>query len=402
MASSSWTACATVGRQALIRGLRAFQAMALLELDRLSKSFVTRRGPAVVALADVSLTVRPGEILVLLGPSGSGKTTTLRLIAGLESPSSGEVRMDGRSMTQVPPDQRGVAMVFQDQPLFSHLSTRENLALPLRLQKKSANEIAVAVSQIAEVLRLESLLDCPSSSLSGGEHRRVALGMAMLKQPRVLLLDEPWVHLDPRLRSDLRHELRLLQRRRGFTVLLVTHDREEAMALGDRLAVLHRGSLLQVGTPLDVYQQPGHAVVADGMGRYPVNWLRGRWRHDGASVHFVADDLPSWALPAPAHASPEALHPDRRVLLGLRPESLRPIPYLGSPEFALRGTVEAVENLGVESLLRCRSETVLWTARVESGRETTVGQNVTLGFDPAEVLWFDAATSQRLSHSSVR
>lgn len=375
-------------------------ATASVELVQLSKSFVSRRSPDVLALHDVSLVAHPGEVLVLFGPSGSGKTTTLRLIAGLETPSTGEVRIDGRSMAGIPPDQRGVAMVFQDQPLFSHLTVGENLALPLRLQKRNAAEIRDAVSRITEVLHLQSLLDRAAPTLSGGEQRRVALGMALLKQPRVLLLDEPWVHLDPRLRADLRHELRLLQRRWGLTVLLVTHDRDEALSLGDRIAMLHRGSLLQVGTPAEVYRRPHHAVVADGTGRFPVNWVRGQRRRAGHGVHFVADDLPSWSLPAPPATMVDEAGLERPILLGIRPEFVRASILNESTRNApLRATLEAVESLGSESLLRCRVGSSLWSVPVESdfAASARAGQEVSLAFEEADALWFDADTSRCLT-----
>jgi multiple sugar transport system ATP-binding protein len=371
--------------------------MASVDLDNLSKVYSTRRDPRILALDHVSLSVRSGEFFVLLGPSGSGKTTTLRLIAGLEAPSSGGIRIDGQPMADVAPDQRGVAMMFQDQPLFPHLNAGENLALPLRLRKRSEADIRREVADMAELLRLGDLLNRPALSLSGGEHRRVALGMALLKRPRVLLLDEPLVHLDPRLRADLRHELRQLQRRLGFTLLLVTHDHEEAMALGNRLAVMHHGALLQCGTPLEVYRRPSHIAVAESIGRHPVNWICGTWQSRDGQVVFATKDLPSWTVPKPTDIDANDSGLGRDVLLGLRPESLRLTSSGSSRPSDLPTRLEAVEPLGFESLLRCRVGTHLWTVRSESGLSAQPGGEGNLQFEPADVLWFDPTTSRHLA-----
>jgi iron(III) transport system ATP-binding protein len=232
----------------------------------------------VRAVDDVSFDVRRGEFLTLLGPSGCGKSTTLRLIAGLERPDEGEIQVDGRLVTSprrrvyVPPEKRGMGMVFQSYAVWPHMTVFENVAFPLRVRGRPAAEVKARVSQVLEVIGLGGLADRPAPELSGGQQQRVALGRALVADPTLLLLDEPFSNLDARLREGMRVEMGQLQRRLGLTTIFVTHDQTEAMMLSDRIFVMNGGRVEQTGTPREVYERPGSRFVMDFLGR--INYLR--------------------------------------------------------------------------------------------------------------------------------
>ena len=227
------------------------------------------------AVCDLSLEIADGELFTLVGPSGCGKTTTLRMIAGLEQPSGGRVMLDGRAIDNLTPKDRNLAMVFQNGALYPHLSVAENLAFPLRLRRAPAAEIAAQVRRAAALLGITRLLDRRPGQLSGGERQRVALGRAMVRQPACFLFDEPLSSLDPHLRAEMRLELRRLHDELRTTSLYVTHDQEEALTLGHRVAVIERGRLQQVGPPLEVYRHPANRFVAAFLGHPPMSFLDG-------------------------------------------------------------------------------------------------------------------------------
>ena len=241
--------------------------MAQIELHQVSKAFA----PGAPALDRVDLVIAEGERMVVLGPSGSGKTTLLRLIAGLETPDAGIIRIGGRDMAGVPPHRRDVSMVFQNPALYPHLSVFENLAFGLRARGVARDERRRRVHAVAEMLGVGRLLERRPAGLSGGERQRVALGRAVVREPRVLLLDEPFSNLDDPLRAALRGELVKLHRRFGSTVVHVTHDQSEALSLGQRLAVVHEGRIMQVDTPGGIYERPAHRFVASFVGSPGMN-----------------------------------------------------------------------------------------------------------------------------------
>jgi ABC-type sugar transport system ATPase subunit len=281
-----------------------------------------------VALADFSLEVADGELVALVGPSGCGKSTVLRLLAGLETPTRGVIRIGGRDVGALPPRERNVAMVFQDYALYPHLSVRENLAFPLRMRKTPLAERTERVARVAELLSLGALLERWPRQLSGGERQRVAMGRALVREPAAFLLDEPLSNLDAKLRVQVRAEIAELRRRAPITMLYVTHDQVEALTLGDRVAVLERGRLQQVASPAALYARPANRFVAGFIGSPPMNFLPAR-------------------LLAGAHADGEAV-------AGVRPESVT----LGAPGAAgsLAATVEQLEPLGHETLVHVRIE----------------------------------------------
>ena len=235
----------------------------------------------VDAVAGVSLSVPDGEFMVLLGPSGCGKTTFLRIIAGLERPSSGEIRIDGEIVNDMPPRARGIAMVFQSYGLYPHFTIRDNIAFPLKTQRTPKPEIRRKVAWAAQLLGIEPLLDRRPRQLSGGERQRVALARALVRDPTVFLLDEPLSNLDAKLRASARNEIRQFQQRIGTTTIYVTHDQVEAMGMGDRIAVLDHGRVRQVGTPADIYDDPADRFVATFVGSPPMNLIAWNSGHLG-------------------------------------------------------------------------------------------------------------------------
>ncbi|HEX7122738.1 MAG TPA: ABC transporter ATP-binding protein, partial [Gemmatimonadaceae bacterium] len=251
-------------------------------LDGVSKAYDGH----IAAVKNLSLAIEPGELLVLVGPSGCGKSTVLRLIAGLETPTSGRILFDDTDVTATPPQERNLAMVFQSYALYPHMTVRENMSFGLRVRGRARAEIARRVDEAARVLGLEALLDRRPGQLSGGQRQRVALGRAIVREPRAFLLDEPLSNLDAQLRADTRAELARLHRRLGVTMVYVTHDQTEAMSLGTRVAVLRDGVLQQVAPPLELYRRPANQFVAGFIGTPPMNFVRGRIRREGAKHVF--------------------------------------------------------------------------------------------------------------------
>jgi len=261
--------------------------MASITLEGVSKNF-----GAVAALDDVSLDVADGEFFVLLGPSGAGKTTTLRVIAGLERPDGGNVRMNGEDVTAMPPAQRDCSFVFQQYSLYPHLSVYDNIAFPLRapMRRVAEDEIRQRVERVAATLHIESKLERKATQLSGGEMQRVAIGRALVRQPRVYLMDEPLSSLDAKLREELRVELKRVQKETGATVVYVTHDQVEATTLADRIGILEAGKIQQVGTPEQIYRAPDSIHVAQRLGSPQINVLPAAWfgNQHGKAVASVA------------------------------------------------------------------------------------------------------------------
>jgi len=307
--------------------------MAILTLDHVRKVFNGK--PPAVALEGLDLRIEDGELLILVGPSGCGKTTALRCVAGLEKPTAGRILIGDREVQELPPRKRDVAMVFQNYALYPYMTVYRNLAFGLKEHRVPRAEVDRRVREMSRMLGLDELLERHPAQLSGGQSQRVAMGRALVRQPQLFLLDEPLSNLDAKLRGQMRAEISQLQRRVGVTSLYVTHDQSEAMTLGDRIAVLNAGRLLQLGTPEDVFKRPTNLFVAAFMGTPSMNLLRG----EVAGGELAAGDL---RLRAPD------LRPGP-VVVGFRPEALVPArAAAGLPVVEM--TVDLVEELGNETL----------------------------------------------------
>jgi len=318
--------------------------VASITLTQVNKAFPNGH----VAVRDLTLEIADGELLVLLGPSGSGKSTVLRLIAGLETPTSGIVAIDGREVTGVPPQHRDLAMVFQSYALYPHKSVRENLAFGLRVRGEAPEGIDARVREAAAALGIEPLLDRRPAQLSGGQRQRVALGRAIVREPKAFLLDEPLSNLDPLLRVGTRAELALLHRRLRATMVYVTHDQEEAMTLGTRVAVMRDGAIEQLAPGLEIFRRPANAFVAGFVGSPAMNLWRCTGTPAGQGVR-----LASTALSIEVDGLDAAACGHGEMLLGVRPHDIDLVPGGGGDG---SGTVEIVEPLGPATVVHLRMD----------------------------------------------
>lgn len=311
--------------------------MANVELQHISKQF----GPTV-ALEDVSFTIEDGEFFILLGPTGAGKTTTLRVIAGLTKQDNGRVLFDGEAIDSYVPAERDVAFVFQQYSLYPTMTVYDNLAFPLRspMRRVPEGEIKERVKSTADILRISHLLTRKTAQLSGGEMQRVSIGRAIIREPQLFLMDEPLSNLDAKLREALRIELEHIQKTQGSTTLFVTHDQVEALTMGDRIAVLDEGRIVQIGTPYDIYDRPANTFVAQLVGTPRINLLPAN-RENGHL--YITDSAIQLPLDAGANLPPICQ-------LGVRPEDVRP-----HPEGEFNGEIALLEPLGVETILHIKS-----------------------------------------------
>jgi multiple sugar transport system ATP-binding protein len=358
--------------------------MAVIALERVRKAYPGDQ----VAVRDASLEIADGELVVLVGPSGSGKSTLLRLIAGLDAPTAGRILIDGRDVTGVPPQRRNLAMVFQSYALYPHLTVRENLSFGLRMHRRPAREIAERVARVAATLDIEPLLGRKPSQLSGGQRQRVALGRAIVREPRAFLFDEPLSNLDPALRSDVRAELALLHWRLRATMIYVTHDQEEAMTLGTRIAVMRGGAIEQVGAPLEVYRTPVNAFVAGFVGSPPMNLMRGSWI-EGRRIELGTRGPVLELEPRGSEAGGD-------VLVGIRPHD---VEIAAPPEADAGGRVQVVEPLGSSVVLHLAVEAVpdrLLRMVVPPETRAATDQVVPIRFRRDRLHFFDPRTGRRL------
>src|SRR5437867_10186838 len=347
---------------------------------------VSRRYGQTTAVQALDLDIAPGEFLTLLGASGCGKSTTLHLIAGLETPSSGHILFDGEEVTALTPRERNVAVVFQSYALYPHKTVAGNLAFPLIMGRVPKAEITVRVREVAQLLHLEALLQHTPRELSGGQQQRVALGRALIRRPRVFLLDEPLSNLDARLRVALRREIKTLHQTVRTTLVYVTHDQEEAMVLSDRIAVMHQGRVLQCAPPQEIYSCPASLTVAELVGSPAINWIDVEVR----GMVLVLPGGMEMAIP-PLQAERFAAAP-RRIRLGIRPEHLQVTP--GSEPG--RGLTRQVEQLGKETyvLLDCEGYTL--TVRTQADCAVRLGQAVAWTWEWEHVLCFDPHDGKNL------
>jgi len=363
--------------------------MARVSLDAVRKVYDN----GFVAVAGATFDIEDGELVVLVGPSGCGKSTTLRMIAGLESITSGTLRIGERIVNDIPPARRDIAMVFQNYALYPHMTVRDNMAFALKLRNETKAEIERRVTEAADILGLTPVLDRKPRQLSGGQRQRVALGRAIVRQPQVFLFDEPLSNLDAKLRVQTRKEIARLHRRLGTTMVYVTHDQVEAMTLGDRIVVMNAGEIQQIGTPLELYERPANQFVAGFVGSPAMNFIRGILHHEGGGTVFRAEN---GALAVPlANAAGGA----RDVVLGLRPESLH---VDGGPITPARSTpidarLDVVEPMGAEIVLSARADTLELVARVPPQPLPPPDTPIRLLIDLDRLYLFDAATGRSLA-----
>lgn len=340
-----------------------------VELKQIRKRFRN-----VIALRDITFNIRHGEFFVLLGPTGAGKTTTLRVIAGLEKQDSGQVHFDGEPVDALSPAERDIAFVFQQYSLYPTMSVYDNLAFPLRspLRRVPEDEIRQRVTEAAEKLRITHLLERKTERLSGGEMQRVSIGRAIVREPRIFLMDEPLSNLDAKLRESLRIELQHIQKKQGSTTLYVTHDQVEALTLADRIAVLRQGRIVQIGTPRDIYDRPANLFVAQLVGTPRINLVPAHY-HDGAL-----------AVPGSSIQIQAAQALPQHFTLGVRPEDVQPLadgPY--------GGEVLLTEPLGVETILHIQSGEQRLLSMVSGIAHYRIGESLRFGIDRERLHYFD-------------
>ncbi len=380
--------------------------MPRVELEHVEKVFRGANGEPIRAVEDLSFGVEAGELLVLLGPSGCGKTTTLRLVAGLDEPTSGVIKMGGQVVTHCPPAERDVGMVFQSPALYPHLSGFENMALGLKLRRFPQAEIEQRVHRTAEMLGLMECLQRRPSALSGGQQQRLALGRALVRRVGVLLLDEPLSGLDAPARAGMRTELAAVHQATGTTMLYVTHDQLEAMALGQRIAVMREGHIEQVGTPDEIYQQPRNVFVAAFIGSPTINLIQGTIVKGAEGLLFGLHPQPGSnekeLLPLalePPLALALASYAGRTVILGLRPEHilLETAPGAGLRVPFVPVEVERIERTGPEVCLQLRGPgRMALSARTFATADITRGQKLSVRLDVRQGHFFDPSSGRRL------
>src|SRR6202789_617808 len=359
-------------------------------MARVAMRGLNKKYDEVHAVIDVNLNIRDQEFVVLVGPSGCGKTTTLRMVAGLESITSGHISIDEKIVNELPPMDRDIAMVFQNYALYPHMSVYDNMAFGLKMRKFDKPEIAQRVQEAAEILGIQQLLHRKPRQLSGGQRQRVALGRAIVRHPQVFLFDEPLSNLDAKLRVQMRVELKKLHERLGTTAIYVTHDQVEAMTLGDRVVVMKDGLVQQVGDPMELYNQPATRFVAGFIGSAAMNFAHVRIAAENGSLWAESDDL-RIKVPAPMmeRVGP---HAGKQVTLGVRPEDLLIASPSDASGLCFDVAVEVVERLGSEILLDVAAGSTSMVASVDPTVTAKVHEKLRLAINPDRVHFFDHET----------
>ncbi|MBN1793527.1 MAG: sn-glycerol-3-phosphate ABC transporter ATP-binding protein UgpC [Candidatus Omnitrophica bacterium] len=366
--------------------------MAQVTLKNLTKIFPGN----IQAVKNVSLAVENKEFLVLVGPSGCGKSTTLRMIAGLEEASEGEIYIGNRLVNDVPPKDRNIAMVFQNYALYPHMNVYENMAFGLKLRGYPKTEIDKRVREAADILGLTPLMDRKPKELSGGQRQRVAVGRAIVRKPHVFLFDEPLSNLDAKLRVQMRTELNKLHIRLQSTMIYVTHDQVEAMTMGDRIAVMKDGVVQQIDDPMTLYNKPVNRFVAGFIGTPPMNFMAGTIIKSGGKIYFdegnfkvrVVDDMMDTLSP----------HLNRDIIFGLRSEDIYDKLFVSEapPENIIKVTVEVVEPMGSDVFIYLKTKKHSFTARVGGNNQPEVNQEIDLVFDMSKAHFFDPETERAI------
>ncbi len=368
--------------------------MADVAIKELVKSYDKKN----LILDHINLEIKDGELMVFVGPSGCGKSTLLRTIAGLESITDGEISISDRRVNNLPPQQRNIAMVFQNYALYPHMSVRDNMSFPLRMQKMPVQDITRQVETVAEQLDITRLLEKKPKQLSGGQRQRVAMGRALVRQPEVFLMDEPLSNLDAKLRVQIRSEIATIQRQLGVTTVYVTHDQVEAMTLGQRVAVLKDGILQQVAPPDELYSNPANIFIAQFIGSPGMNIIPCRISGDELILPLEQEPV-RWLLPEEMRAGLEHLSRDEDIWLGLRPEVFSVKKKEQERGLSLSCRIIDAEFLGYETLIRFQLNSPfkttldtakqIFTARIFQQLNCAVGEQIMLAVDPGAACFFD-------------
>lgn len=362
-------------------------------MARVAAKDLVKRFGKVVAVDHVSFEARDGEFLVLLGPSGCGKTTTLRMIAGLETPDEGEIYIGDRLVNDLPPKDRDIAMVFQNYALYPHMKVYDNIAFPLRVRKAPRDEIDKRVREVAKLLRIEDLLDRYPRQLSGGQQQRVALGRALVRHPQVFLMDEPLSNLDAKLRVYMRAELKRLQRELGITTIYVTHDQAEAMTMADRVAVMSEGKIMQLANPAELYYRPANTFVAGFIGAPAMNFIDASLvRSDGE--YIIETGIFKIQLPEDFKHILEEKGSPSEVIFGIRPEHIEISREKLPGGFEVE--VFVTEPLGSETIIDFRHGDTILKAKYPGLFEAKHGEKVWIRFKLSEAHIFDKKTGQAI------
>jgi multiple sugar transport system ATP-binding protein len=370
--------------------------MAAIDIIALRKRF-----GALEILKGIDISLEKGGFLVLVGPSGCGKSTLLNTIAGLESITSGEIRIGGRTVNDLHPSKRDIAMVFQSYALYPNMSVAENIAFGMEMRGVPKPEREKAVAAVAKTLQIEHLLDRRPSQLSGGQRQRVAMGRALVRQPSVFLFDEPLSNLDAKLRVDMRIEIKRLHQTTGTTIVYVTHDQIEAMTLATKIAVLKDGEVQQVGAPAEIYNRPANLFVADFMGSPAMNLLEGKVTKSeaGANIRLERRDHPPIVLPIPTSADSAKLSDGAKVIFGIRPEAVNDTESVDNNAKSVihfESEVEIVEPAGADTYVVTRAAGKELTARMRADTSVKVGDNHTFAFNLDKAVLFDPVTTARI------
>lgn len=358
------------------------------------KNIIKEYESGIHIIPDLTLTVEPGELLVLVGPSGCGKSTVLRMIAGLEEITSGDLLFDDQIVNDMPAKSRDIGMVFQNYALYPHLSVAENLAFPLTLRKVNKQDIKQRVQEVASLVGLETLLERKPKQLSGGQRQRVALGRAIIRTPRVFLFDEPLSNLDAQLRVHMRAEIVNLQKRLGITGIYVTHDQAEAMTMGDRIAVLNKGVLMQIGKPEEIYESPANIFVAGFLGSPTMNFFKGEITMQDNQLHFTEEhNGAQFALPAAILSSGQTL--PRSITIGIRPEHCSP-EAIQSNDPIWNTTIEQREYHGHEMILHMMSGGTRKSMRIPVTDKYKPNMQIDVHLSLQHICLFDSDSGMRI------
>ena len=368
--------------------------MSTVKLEHICKKYPN----GFEAVKDFNLEIGDKEFIIFVGPSGCGKSTTLRMVAGLEDISGGDLYIDGKRMNDVEPKDRDIAMVFQNYALYPHMTVYENMAFGLKIRKVPKDEIDKKVHEAAKILDLEHLLDRKPKALSGGQRQRVAMGRAIVRNPKVFLMDEPLSNLDAKLRGQMRIDISKLHQKLGTTIIYVTHDQTEAMTLGTRIVVMKDGVVQQVDTPENLYDKPGNKFVAGFIGAPQMNMVDAEVKEDAEGVHLVFCGQSIKMDEKRAAILKEKGYIGKKVTLGIRPEDLHDESdsERGNKDACLNATIRVYEMLGAETFLYFDMDTATWTARVNPSVRVKPGEAIKLYMDTEKIHAFDTETENAI------